>query len=84
VLSLEVRRLERDVLARMAGLRGVLARNPKRAREALQALLAGKLTFRPVETGDGKRYEVTGRLALGGLLRLPCDDGSVRVASLRG
>jgi site-specific DNA recombinase len=69
--SLECRRLERDVIARMVDLRGVLSRNPKRAREALQALLVEKLTFRPMETRDGKRYEVTGRLALGGLLRLP-------------
>jgi hypothetical protein len=50
-----------------------LSRNPKRAREALEALLVDKLTFRPVETADGKRYEVTGRLAVGGLLRLPAE-----------
>jgi hypothetical protein len=77
VLSLECRRLERDVIARIEDLRGVLARNPKRAREALQALLVEKLTFRPVTTPEGRRYEVTGRLALGGLLRLPADSRMV-------
>jgi predicted RNase H-like nuclease (RuvC/YqgF family) len=73
VLSLECRRLERDLTARLEDLRGVLSRNPKRAREALQAVLIDKLTFRPVETADGKRYEVTGRLVVGGIFRLPAE-----------
>ena len=71
VLSLEVRRLERDVLERLRDLRGVLHRNPTRAREALEGLLADKLTFTPTETAGGKRYGIRGRLAVGGLLRLP-------------
>jgi hypothetical protein len=35
--------------------------------------LVDKLKFTPIETRDGMRYEVTGRLAIGGLLRLPAD-----------
>jgi site-specific DNA recombinase len=83
VLSLECRRLERDIVARIDDLRGVLARNPRRAREALQALLVDKLTFRPMETTAGKRYEITGRLVVGGLLHLPADDSRM-VASPGG
>ena len=82
VLSLECRRLERDVIARLDDLRGVLSRHPKHAREAFRALLIDKLTFRPVPTKDGKRYEVEGRLAIGGLLRLPAS--SLVVASPAG
>src|SRR5262249_22172929 len=82
VLSLECRRLERDVVARMDDLHAVLSRNPARAREALQALLVDKLVFTPIETSEGRRYEVTGRLAIGGLLRLQA--GSVLVASPGG
>jgi hypothetical protein len=41
-----------------------------------------ELLFRPTETPAGKRYEVTGRLAVGGLLRLPA--GSREIASHGG
>jgi site-specific DNA recombinase len=71
VLDLECRRLERDVLERIANLRDVLEHNPQRAREALEALLADKLTFTPVPTDAGRGYEVEGRLAAGGILHLP-------------
>ena len=37
----------------------------------MEALLADKLTFTPVETPEGRGYEVEGRLAVGGILRLP-------------
>jgi hypothetical protein len=49
-----------------------------------QALLVEKLRFQPVETPDGKRYEVTGRLAVGGLLAASQPTDSVVVASPGG
>lgn len=81
-LATECKRLEDDALERIRDLRGVLRRNPERAREALEALLVDKLQFIPVDTPAGKRYEVVGRLAIGGLLRLPA--GSRLIASPGG
>jgi hypothetical protein len=57
--------------------------NPKRAREALEALLDGKMVFEPVETPEGRRYEVTGKLVAGELLKLRAA-GTRLEASLRG
>jgi len=48
----------------------------------LQALLADKLVFLPVKTPGAKCYEVTGRLAIGGLLRLPADSRMVASTGL--
>jgi hypothetical protein len=70
------------VTAGLGDLREVLSGNPKRAREALQALLADKLVFLRVKTPEGKCYEVTGRLAIGGLLRLPADSRMVASTGL--
>jgi site-specific DNA recombinase len=83
VLDVEVRRLEKDVRQRIADLKGVLQRNPKRAREALEGLLDGKMVFEPVQRPEGRRYEVTGKLAAGGLLKLGAADVRLK-ASLRG
>ena len=81
--ALAYRRIERHVVEDLDDLRGVLSLSPKRAREALQALLVDKLTLRPIDTAEGKRYEVTGRMALGNLLRLlPAD--ARKVASPAG
>ena len=43
---------------------------PAEARKIVEALLDGPLKFRPVETAEGKRYEVTGRIATGALLQV--------------
>lgn len=82
VLSLECRRLEQEVRQRIAGLAGVLHQNRQRARQALEGLLVDKMTFTAIDTPQGKRYEVEGRLAVGGLLRLPAD--SLMIASPGG
>ena len=37
----------------------------------MERLLEGKLTFTPMETDEGKRYLVEGRLSLGEFLQIP-------------
>jgi hypothetical protein len=73
VLSLEVRRLEAGVLKRIDQLREFLDRDPEEARKILDALLDGPMVFTPIATPEGKRYEVTGRVATGELLRVLSD-----------
>jgi site-specific DNA recombinase len=65
VLDLEVRRLEREARTRLADLQGLLSRNVMEGRKALEALLTGPLRFTPVQTKDGRRYEITGAAAVG-------------------
>jgi hypothetical protein len=61
VLSLEVRRLERATVNRLDELRDVSARNPREARKVIERLLdGGKLTFTPLQTEQGKRYQIEG------------------------
>jgi site-specific DNA recombinase len=67
VLDLEVRRLEKEARARLADLRGLLGRNPAEGRKALEALLAGPLTFAPVDADGGRRYQIEGSAALGAM-----------------
>jgi hypothetical protein len=64
VLDLEVQRMEKDALARLEDFRGMMTRNQDEARKALETLLTGPLKFTPVETEDGKRYQIEGDLAL--------------------
>jgi hypothetical protein len=68
-----VRRHEVSVRKRLEQFRELLDREPAEAGKIVEALLDGPLTFRPIETTEGKRYEVTGRIATGTLLEvLPC------------
>jgi hypothetical protein len=41
------------------------ARNPVQARTVMERLLEGKLTFTPIDTDEGKRYRIEGRVSLG-------------------
>ena len=50
----ESRRLEREAPARIADLTRALESNPEEARAFLKALLPGKLSWRPLETADGR------------------------------
>ena len=68
VLDLEVRRLEKEAAKRLADLRGLLRRRPEEAHRALEALLPRPLTFAPVATGHGPRYEVQGPVIAHGAL----------------
>jgi hypothetical protein len=59
--------MEREARARLRDLGALFEPNPQEARSALETLLDGPLTLRPVETADGKRYEVSGQLTIGPL-----------------
>ena len=78
-MDLQVRRVERDAKARMANLRGVLASNPAEARKLLEALIDGPLNFSAVQTDEGKRYQVRGRVGLDHLLGV---EGLTRINSV--
>jgi hypothetical protein len=78
VLSLEVRRLEVGVRKRVEQLREFLDRDPEEARKILDALLDGPMVFTPIATPEGKRYEVTGRIATGDVLRVLSDPQGAR------
>jgi len=68
VLDLEIRRLEVEARKRIADLRGLCRRRPEEARRALEVLFDGPLKMAPVQTADGPRYGVEGRLASGFIL----------------
>ena len=86
VLDLEVRRLEREARTRLANLQGLLGRNVVEGRKALEALLDGPLRFTPVQTKDGRRYEITGAAAVGFLCTTDCVPKGIRtpVTALKG
>src|SRR5690606_20288646 len=65
VLDLEVRRMEAEARSRLADLRGMLGRSLPEGRRALQAILDGPLRF---EATPERRYEIRGRLSMGGAL----------------
>jgi site-specific DNA recombinase len=70
VLKLELRRLESEVRHRIDHSRELLDRDAEEARKVVEALLDGPATFTPIETPDGKRYKVEGRIATGALLQV--------------
>ncbi|MGH7281418.1 MAG: recombinase family protein, partial [Polyangiaceae bacterium] len=69
VIALEVRRMEVGARKRIAELRAFLDQNQDDARNVVESLLDGPLTFTPIETSEGKRYQVEGRITTGALLR---------------
>ncbi len=73
VISLEVRRLEAGVRKRIADLNAFLERDTEEARNVVESLLDGPLTFTPLETDEGRRYLVQGRIATGDILRVLSD-----------
>jgi hypothetical protein len=68
----------------MDRFRELLDGDPEGARKIVEALLDGPATFTPIETPQGKRYKVEGRIATGALLQaLPdrqreCPQGDTR------
>jgi site-specific DNA recombinase len=86
VLDLEVRRLEREARARLADFRALLERKPTEARKALEALLDGPLTFAAAETPGGRRYQITGKAAVGNVFTTEGDPTGIRtpVTGVRG
>ncbi|MBX3230688.1 MAG: recombinase family protein [Labilithrix sp.] len=72
-MSLEVRRMEAEAKARLAGLREMLERNPREARTLLSTIFDGKLTATPVKMPDGPRLQVEGRASVGRMLALEAE-----------
>lgn len=70
---LGVRRLEEETVTRLDELRDVFTRNPREARKLERLLDGGKLTFTPLQTEQGKRYQIEGRVTLGEVLQIPAD-----------
>jgi site-specific DNA recombinase len=78
VFSLEVRRLEAGVRKRIEKLHEFLDRDTEEARKIIGSLLDGPMKFEPVDTEEGKRYEVTARIATGDVLRVLSDPQRLR------
>jgi hypothetical protein len=57
--------LAEEVSRHLAATAALLREDRGKAKEALRRLLTGKLSFRPIETADGRRYEISGRLTIG-------------------
>ena len=70
VVGLQLKRLEREARARVADLRGVLERQPDHARRIVEMLYPSGLRFTPIETPDGKRYQIEGEAVLGECVKL--------------
>jgi site-specific DNA recombinase len=68
VLNIEAARLEKDARARAEDLRGMLRRSTSDGRKALEKVLTGPLLFTPIETPDGRRFQVTGEGQLGSVI----------------
>lgn len=60
----ELARMEKLARQRLADLATSIHAGPLEARKALETLVAGPLQFTPVQTTEGKRYRITGELAL--------------------
>ena len=67
VIDMEVRRLEKEARNRLEQMQELLGRNPTEARQVIEAVLDKPLTFTPVETAEGKRYEIKGMTSFGAL-----------------
>ncbi len=70
-IDLEVRRLEQRARQRLSDLDGMLRRSPQEARAALETILAGPLTFEPIETAHGPRFRIAGSAVAAHLVASP-------------
>ena len=67
-ISLELRRMESEAKKRLLDLRGALERNPAEARAVLEGIFDGKLVAHPIDTPDGRRFQVEGTASVGKML----------------
>jgi hypothetical protein len=72
-IDLETRRMEKEARRRLGDFRALLGRRPEEGRRALEALLDGPLVCQPIESAEGKRYQITGQVALGSLFTIDSD-----------
>ena len=85
VLDLEVRRMEKEARARIEEFEELISRNPEKVRSAVERLMTEPFRFVPVETPEGKRYNIEGELALDALFVTEApDSGAVPFASPAG
>jgi hypothetical protein len=77
VIGLEMRRMEREALDRLADFRGLLERNRDAARKVLDAVLETPLRFTP--TADN-HYVIEGPVYLGALYPIASDPNGIRIA----
>ena len=65
-------------------LQGLTERRHEEPRKALEALLVGPLTFSPIQTEDGARFQVEGSAALRGTMTGVPSGIRTRVTALKG
>ncbi len=67
-IELEIRRMEADARRRLTDLRGALGRNADAAREVLRAIFEAPLRSTPVQTPEGRRFQIEGTASVGKML----------------
>ena len=65
VAEMKTMRFENEAKARATDLLGMMRRSPAEARKALEKVLTGPLMFTPIDTPEGRRFQVTGQAGLG-------------------
>ena len=68
VASLDVKRIERDLTARIADVKGLLGSHVPQARQMLRKLIDGQVICTPFDNARGKGYELTATGTYAGLL----------------
>ena len=68
VVSLDAKRLQRDLNAQATNVRGLLAKHVPQARQMLRKLLVGRLDVTPIERNGQKGYRFEGTGTYGKLL----------------
>jgi DNA invertase Pin-like site-specific DNA recombinase len=71
IISLDATRIERDLRARIADLKGLLGKHVPQTRQMLRKLLDGPILCTPFTDARGKGYEVTATGSYAGLFRVP-------------
>ena len=71
IISLDATRMERDLRARIADLKGLLGKHVPQTRQMLRKLLDGPILCTPFTDARGKGYEVTATGSYAGLFMVP-------------
>ena len=72
-IDFEIHRMMTEARKRLENLQGLLERNGEGARKALATLFEGPLTFTPIQTSDGPRFQIQGNAVVG---RVWCQEGA--------
>jgi site-specific DNA recombinase len=71
IVSLDAKRIEQDLRARVADLKGLLGRHVPQTRQMLRKLIDGNILCTPFTDARGKGYEVTATGSYAGLFKVP-------------